>query len=119
MVMEWAFSPAADRRLVELAGERMADMSYEVVLGDFYACDAFDVQGRLAEINSPTLVICGADDKMTPRRFSEHLTEGMPAARLEVVPDAGHMVMLEKPKIVEALIKEFLDQLSAIDQAGG
>jgi pimeloyl-ACP methyl ester carboxylesterase len=112
MVMKWSFSPAADRRLVELAGERMAETPSTIVLGDFQACAGFDVRDRLGEIKAETLIICGVDDKMAPRRFSEYLASEIPKARLEIVPEAGHMVMLEKPEIVASLIKEFLDEIS-------
>jgi pimeloyl-ACP methyl ester carboxylesterase len=112
MVMSWAFGSSADPRLVELAGERMAEISHEVVLGDFYACDEFDLRGRIKEIEVPALVVCGSEDRMTPPRFSQALAEELPNAQLEIVPAAGHMLMLEKPAIVAGLVKSFLDQLN-------
>jgi pimeloyl-ACP methyl ester carboxylesterase len=111
IVMEWAFSQKASERLVELAGQRLAETSPDVVEGDFLACDTFDVRERLKEIQTPTLVICGAEDILTPVRFSEFLAERIPNAHLEIVPDAGHMVMLEQPEIVANLMKEFLMEI--------
>lgn len=67
-----------------------------VTVGDFRACDTFDVRGRLHEMNAPTLVLCGRDDKMTPLKYSEYLSQQIPQARLVVVEQAGHMVMLEQ-----------------------
>ncbi len=112
-VMEWAFNPQADQRLVELAGERMADTSHEVVHKDFLACDAFDIRDRVKDINQPMLVICGSEDQMTPVRFSQFLVEELPEAHLEIIPNAGHMVMLELPEIVANLIREFIEELDS------
>lgn len=115
LVMKWAFSPQADQRLVELAGERMASVPSAVVHNDFLACDAFDVRDRVDQIQQPALVICGSEDQMTPPRFSEFLAERLPNARLEIIPDAGHMVMLEKPDTVARLIRGFLDEIHSDD----
>jgi pimeloyl-ACP methyl ester carboxylesterase len=113
LVMEWVFSPQADRRLVELAGQRMAEIPASVMLADFKACDAFDVRNEVQEIQQPAMVICGEDDQMTPVRFSEYLIDKLSDVRLEIVPHAGHMVMLEQPEIVAELIKNFLNEIHA------
>jgi pimeloyl-ACP methyl ester carboxylesterase len=114
-VMEWAFSSQADQRLVELAGERMADTSHTVVHKDFLACDAFDIRDRVKDINQPVLVICGSEDQMTPVRFSQFLIEELPEAHLEIIPNAGHMAMLEQPEIVANLIRKFIEALDSVE----
>jgi pimeloyl-ACP methyl ester carboxylesterase len=119
LVVKWAFSQGADKRLVELAGERMVETPASVMHGDFIACDAFDMREKLSEIEKPTLVICGADDKMTPARFSQYLSKKIPRSRLEIVPNAGHMVMLEQPDIVAHLVKGFLVELSSNERLPG
>ena len=81
------------------------------MLADFKACDAFDVRNELQEIQQPALVICGEGDQMMPVRFSEYLVDKLLMARLEIVPHAGHMVMLEQPEIVAELIKNFLNEI--------
>ena len=115
-IMEWAFSSQADQRLVELAGERMAVTSHAVVHKDFLACDAFDIRARVKDINQPVMVICGSEDQMTPVRFSQFLIEELPEARLEIIPNAGHMVMLEQPEIVANLIREFIEELDSVEK---
>jgi pimeloyl-ACP methyl ester carboxylesterase len=83
------------------------------MLGDFRACDAFDVRERLGDISVPTLVIGGKDDRLTPPKFSEYLREHIPNARLLLVEEAGHMVMLEQPAVVTEAIADFLATLQA------
>jgi pimeloyl-ACP methyl ester carboxylesterase len=115
-VMEWAFSAQADQRLVELAGERMADTSHTVVHKDFLACNVFDLRDRVKDIKQPVLVICGSEDQMTPLRYSQFLIEELPTAHLEIVPSAGHMVMLEQPDIVANLIRVFIEELDSLEK---
>ncbi len=112
LVVKWSFSPNADRRLVKLAQERMSAVPAPVLLADFTACNSFDVRDQLSEIDKLTLAICGAEDKMTPPRFSQFLVEHISHARLAIVPNAGHMVMLERPKVVAAIIKGFLEEVN-------
>jgi pimeloyl-ACP methyl ester carboxylesterase len=88
-------------------------MPPSVLLGDFKACDAFDMQDQVGEIEQPTLIICGEEDQMTPVLFSQYLEEKIRGSRLELIPDAGHMVMLEKPEIVARLVADFLDEVAS------
>jgi pimeloyl-ACP methyl ester carboxylesterase len=108
-IVSWSFSPHAPEGLTRLAAERMADTRPSVLHGDFLACDGFDVISRLQEVRCPTLVLCGADDRMTKPRYSQFLAENIPAARLEIIPEAGHMVMLEQPQAVASALLDFLD----------
>ena len=63
---------------------------------------------RLGEIRCPTLVICGADDGMVPPENSRQIAVGVPGARLELIPQCGHLPMLEKPREVADLVLSFL-----------
>lgn len=112
-LLAWSFSPTADQNLVRTAGKRMQELTPSVLLADFKACDAFDIREQVGDISQSTLIICGEDDQMTPVRFSQYLAERIRGSRLQVIPGAGHMVMLEKPRIVADLIGEFTGGLLA------
>ena len=109
MVIDWSFGSGAPPRLKELAGQRMAETRSSVLYGDFFACDAFDETERIEQIRQPVLVICGNEDRMTPLRQSQYLAEHIPGAVLKTIPDAGHMVMLEKPQPVADILLGFLE----------
>jgi pimeloyl-ACP methyl ester carboxylesterase len=111
LVTQWAFSDDADVRLVELANRRMAEVPAEVVHADFLACDGFDIMDRLVDISTPTLVICGEADQMTPVKYSQYLDQHIPDSRLVLIGGAGHMVMLEKPLEIVENIRGFLQRL--------
>jgi pimeloyl-ACP methyl ester carboxylesterase len=76
-----------------------------------HACDQFDVKTRLDAIRVPALVICGTDDQLTPRRYSEDLAGHIPAAALQTIDGAGHLVMLEQPRRVAGLLSVFLKSI--------
>jgi pimeloyl-ACP methyl ester carboxylesterase len=110
-IISLAFSPHAPERLVELAAQRMSETRPTVLHGDFLACDTFDVMERVSEITQPTLVICGSDDRLTPPRYSQFLADRIPGARLRIIPNAGHMVMLEQPQAVAEELITFIAKI--------
>jgi pimeloyl-ACP methyl ester carboxylesterase len=107
-VVSWSFCEKSPPRMLELAAQRMEETRPSVLHGDFLACDDFDASERIAEIRKPALVLCGAEDKMTPQRSAQFLASSMPNAQLEIIPDAGHMVMLEQPQAVASALERFL-----------
>jgi 3-oxoadipate enol-lactonase len=69
------------------------------------------MSARLGSICDPTLVICGSEDRLMPLRNSQFLAGGIPGARLQVIPEAGHFVMLEKPLEVAQAVAEFVSTI--------
>lgn len=67
-----------------------------------------DQQAVLRRVQVPSLVLCGAHDFLTPVCKHELLAQMLPQARLEVVPDAGHMPMLEQPAAVNRALLNWL-----------
>lgn len=112
LIIKWSFSESAPARFVELARRRMLEVDHNVIHNDFVACDNFDVMDRLSEIELPALVICGEADRLTPIKYSEYLADQLDDARLVRVPDAGHMVMLEKPDFVAETIAGFAAEIN-------
>jgi pimeloyl-ACP methyl ester carboxylesterase len=111
MANENCFSAETRRNLIEISKRTMLEMRPPVLLGDFLACNVFDVTSQLDKINLPTLIICGAEDKMTPVKFSELLHDGIINSQLHVLENAGHMVMLEQPDAVADLLKQFIESI--------
>jgi pimeloyl-ACP methyl ester carboxylesterase len=111
-VISRSFSPNASERLIALATRRMVETRFSVLYGDFLACDEFDVRDRLVELRQPTLVLCGADDQMTPVRYAQYLASGINNAVMKTIPNAGHMVMLEQPLAVASAISDFVGGIS-------
>ena len=83
-----------------------------IFLNDYQACNGFDVRGRLPQISAKSMVVCGEDDKMTPPKYSQYLNDRIPGSSMHVIPEAGHMVPLEKPEALGGLIQGFLSTLN-------
>jgi pimeloyl-ACP methyl ester carboxylesterase len=62
----------------------------------------------LSSLPMPTLIVVGADDKPDFLAIAEHLAEEIPDADLAVVAGAGHLVGLDQPEELNALLLEFL-----------
>jgi len=73
---------------------------------------------QLNTVQQDTLVICGEDDHMTPVRYAQYLASSIPHARLQVIPRAGHMVMLEQPRLVADSLLSFLKDISFLPGEG-
>ena len=110
MVGQFAFAPGAPERAVRRSQRILGQTAPATVHGDFVACDRFDLMSRLPEIKVPALVLCGAEDLLTPPRYAAFLGERIAEARVMVVPRAGHMVMLEEPAVVAQAIIAFLTE---------
>jgi pimeloyl-ACP methyl ester carboxylesterase len=62
----------------------------------------------LSSLTMPTLVVVGDDDKDDFKKIAQHLAEEIPDADLAVVPGAGHLVGVDQPAELNALLLEFL-----------
>jgi pimeloyl-ACP methyl ester carboxylesterase len=58
----------------------------------------------------PTLILCGAHDKLTPLKRHAFMAELIPYAKLEVIEDAGHLPTLEAPEATTAALRGWLKQ---------
>jgi 3-oxoadipate enol-lactonase len=63
---------------------------------------------RAELIRAPTLVLCGAEDKVTPPALSQALTRLIPGARYEPIERAGHLSNLERPDAFNTLAGAFI-----------
>lgn len=64
----------------------------------------------LSSLELPTLVVIGENDKADFKAIAQHLAEEIPDAELVVVPGAGHLVGIEQPEELNALLLEFLSE---------
>jgi len=61
-----------------------------------------------ARVGVPTLVLCGAEDKITPPPLSRELAHLIPGAQLETIAGAGHISNLERPDEFNTLVGAFI-----------
>jgi pimeloyl-ACP methyl ester carboxylesterase len=70
-----------------------------------------DRRALLPGISVPTLVLVGEHDVITPPAEARAMAVAIPGARLEVIPDAGHMAPYENYSAANAVILQFLNSL--------
>ena len=110
-IISYAFSPATDLSLIRESTRSLLRCNMETLYHDFVACDRFDVLSELESVSAPALILCGEDDLLTPPKYSQFMSEKIPSAKLTIVPESGHMVMLEQPGVVGDLISQFINGL--------
>jgi pimeloyl-ACP methyl ester carboxylesterase len=74
------------------------------------ACLGHDVLERLPELATPTLVVCGERDQLTPVRLHRELAGKLRDGRLVVLPYAGHLVEVETADRFNGVVEQFLDE---------
>jgi len=67
-----------------------------------------DNRPLLPSIRCPTLVLVGREDALTPPELAREIANGIPGARLEVIPDCGHLSTLERPDAVNRELRAWL-----------
>jgi pimeloyl-ACP methyl ester carboxylesterase len=104
----WSLSFASadvDPALGRYVDAMIAGTPVEVIAEFYPALAGLDETGSLEPLRAiPTLVLTGDSDTLIPGAHSDALVELLPDSEYVVVPQAGHMVLLEKPdEVTDAL----------------
>jgi pimeloyl-ACP methyl ester carboxylesterase len=70
-----------------------------------------DTTDSLTKIRIPTLIICGSEDKLSPPDVMMAMSDKIQDSEFVLVDGAGHMAPIEKPKIVNEAIRNFLKKV--------
>jgi aminoacrylate hydrolase len=74
------------------------------------ALQAFDVENRLSEIHTPTLLIANRDDMLVPWQRSRHLAEALPNAELALLEYGGHASSVSDAAKFNPLLLDYLQR---------
>jgi pimeloyl-ACP methyl ester carboxylesterase/CRP-like cAMP-binding protein len=74
----------------------------------FFAMRENDLRGRLHQVETPSLVLWGAEDNTVPLRDAGVVADEWPEADLRIIPKAGHWPHFEAPSITRRQIASFL-----------
>lgn len=95
-VAQFMFDESTSQEIVSASQAEVRKCPVEVITRDFAVCDSFNLMGRVNEIKLPALIIVGESDQMTPVKYSQYMHQQIQNSKLEVLPQAGHAVMLEQ-----------------------
>jgi pimeloyl-ACP methyl ester carboxylesterase/CRP-like cAMP-binding protein len=74
----------------------------------FFAMRDHDLSGKLSGIETPALVIWGAEDNTVPLRDAGVLEDEWPETDLRILPKAGHWPHFESPDVTRRLVASYL-----------
>lgn len=97
----------------ELIG-RLQAMGSRLGLATFRRQSNLDRRGdsdRLSEIECPTLIVAGQDDKLRGLDEARELHAGISHSTLEIIPHTGHMIPMEQPVALANVIKSWLGNI--------
>lgn len=70
-----------------------------------------DARLHLPQLRCPTLVISGQADGLTPPECAREIAALVPVSELHLLPRCGHMLTMEQPEAVNALLRDWLARL--------
>jgi 3-oxoadipate enol-lactonase len=73
------------------------------------ALNAAPLDPELDRITAPTLIVASERDRHCPPKAAEIIARGIKDSKLEVFPDAGHAIPVEKPRDLARSIIAFLN----------
>jgi pimeloyl-ACP methyl ester carboxylesterase len=114
-----AFGSQTSVTLIERCMLSMRETRPSVLYGDWRACADFDQRESITHVEAPAWVIAGVEDRILPIAYANFLAGRLPAARLQMIPSAGHMALLEQPAQVAHGLQQFLAALSSARFAAG
>ncbi|MGW0496480.1 alpha/beta fold hydrolase [Streptomyces sp. NPDC003007] len=96
--------------------ERMIESTPIDVVAEYYPAfnDHDKTEALVHFADLPVLVLAGVQDLVTPSEHSEAVADLLPDAELVLVPDAGHLVMLEHPEVVTDRLADLLTRTGAV-----
>jgi 3-oxoadipate enol-lactonase len=108
----WFTAGFRARRPAEVA--RFAAMLTATPPDGYVACCAairdMNQRADVAQISAPTLIMVGADDVATPPAHARDLAGRIAGSRLEEVPDAAHLLNVERPDTVNHHLLDHLER---------
>lgn len=83
-------------------------------LGMMARWDLHSLQSDLPRLQTPLLLLAGANDRTVPPDVSRRVQALVPGARLHLMPGLGHLSHEERPDETAALILEFAQSVGAL-----
>lgn len=116
LIKRYSFGSRDVDPAVERFAERLIESTPIDVVAEFYP--AFTEHDKSAALPAfrdvPVLILAGDKDLVTPSSHSEVIADELPDAELVIVPDAGHLVMLEHPETVTDRLADLLVRIGAV-----
>jgi pimeloyl-ACP methyl ester carboxylesterase len=108
-MLEKLVAPSAGRDVRARLLSVMEATPYETIVAALLGMQARpDRTGVLRALTQPLLVVCGEHDVITPPDTSREMAASNPNSELALIPDAGHMSPMERPREFATVLARFL-----------
>ncbi len=98
-----------DPRWPEMMNRDISSTTLESFLLSIASLRKADLRPQLNQINTPVMGMYGGKDIVVDPKQWIPLKEGLPDARVERFPKAGHFIMLDEPERFRSVLANFLD----------
>jgi len=111
----WLYSSSTPRERVleDISVQRACNCPRKGCLNQFAGILLWSSFLRLPRISVPTLVTHGAQDCLIPPQNGKVVADSIPGAKFHLVPNAGHILTTDQPKICLDLMMDFLGRHAA------
>ncbi len=106
-----AFGDRPSRKAVEIVAEMGRSIPPEALMPSLSGLIEHDAREALRATDTPSLVIVGTRDLLTPVPAARHLAHLLPDSELVVLPRAGHQLMQERPDDLAELLDAFVARI--------
>lgn len=114
IVDRFAFGSPVSEKLVRFTSDLILATPFEVMAAFIPAIQGLDEYEALtALVDKEVLVMNGDADLLTPPKHSAAIVERLPGSEHVVITDAGHLIMLEHPDLVNAQILDLIQRATA------
>lgn len=96
--------------LVQIISSRLNGFNYrgaERLIDAFLDLNSYDLLNRIKDAEIPLVVVSAEFDRIKPKSFSQEIYNSLKKGVHITIPDSGHAVVVEKPKEIGWLIRNF------------
>jgi pimeloyl-ACP methyl ester carboxylesterase len=111
LTKRYSFATDVPPTFTRFVAKMHAGTALDVIAELLPAFTAHDKLGALAELSGiETLILGGEQDLLTPADHSRAIADAVPGAELVILPQAGHMIMLEHYDIVTDHLRDLVER---------
>lgn len=112
LALEWLrarlFGPSMSAGLAERVISQLKKARPGVLYADWQSLARFDLRAELSNFRVPIWAAVGVEDRLVPLSCARFLAANTPNVQLQLVPGAGHMLILEQPRLLGQGLCDFL-----------
>lgn len=101
-----------DRGLFEFVTRQCWQTDQSVMAHRLHLVESFNLEGRLSDIRTPTLILSGERDVLVSNRGLAELRDEIPDSRLVRLPRCGHLAFVTRPNLVAQELTNFVSPVA-------